>query len=83
MYKDYKAMYRLLYCTCSFTFTCIVKPVFKGYSDESRPFHQGHFLRKKFNQLYVKEPVMKGHLPCSDTFFWIVMCVSKMWLYRT
>ena len=50
--------------------SCTVKPVFKGHYDErtGQPVIRGHFLRTVSSLPHVKEPVMKGHLSCRDTF---------------
>ena len=38
---------------------------------------RGHFLRTVSYLPHVKEPVMKGHLSCRDTFSWILRCPLK------
>ena len=41
------------------------------------PAMRGHFLRTVSNLPHVKEPVMKGHLSCRDTFSRILRCPLK------
>ena len=38
---------------------------------------RGHFLRTVSHLPHVKEPVMKGHLSCRDTFSGILRCPLK------
>ena len=38
---------------------------------------RGHFLKTVSYLPHVKEPVMKGHLSCRDTFSWILRCPLK------
>ena len=46
-----------------------VKPVFKGHCDEGTPCDQGTLFQNRVLDLpQVKEPAMKGHLSCRDTF---------------
>ena len=41
------------------------------------PGMRGHFLRTVSYLPHVKEPVMKGHLSCRDTFYGILRCPLK------
>ena len=41
------------------------------------PVIRGHFLRTVSYLPHVKEPVMKGHLSCRDTFSGILRCPLK------
>ena len=45
-----------------------IRPVFKRHSNERTPSDQGTFSRMSSYFPHVKEPVMKGHLSCWDTF---------------
>ena len=38
---------------------------------------RGHFVKTMPYLPHVKEPVMKGHLSCRDTFSWILECPLK------
>ena len=65
----------------------IVKPIFKGHSVRVHPLHskpvfRGHCDQATFSQngvlsAHVKEPAVKGHLSCRDTFSWIFRCLIK------
>ena len=41
------------------------------------PVIRGHFLKTVSYLLHVKEPVMKGHPSCRDTFSLILRCPLK------
>ena len=55
-----------------------VKPVFKVHSDKT-PINLGAFFQKSVLQYlsHIKEPVMKGHLSCTDHFSGVLECSLK------
>ena len=53
---------------CSIEFDHTVKPIFKGSLTRGHPVITGRIFRTMSYLPHVKEPVMKGHLSCRDTF---------------
>ena len=54
-----------------------VQPILQGTLMRGHPHTRGHFLITTPYLHHVKEPVMKGHLSCRDTFSWILECPLK------